>query len=253
MRFETFSVEPRKGIMNKKIEWVSTKLLELFFPQRCPFCDGVLGGREKICKSCRKKICYVQEPRCYRCGKGLAQAGEELCKDCQTKHHDFTKGYSLYTYESVKDSLYRFKFHDRPAYASVYAWEVRNHLPELKALEIECIIPVPMYPPKERRRGYNQAGEIAKYLGKELAIPVNRHLLVRKKKTRPMKELGPAERQINLRNAFHIRANDVKLRSILLVDDIYTTGATLDACSRILRASGVQKIYFVTLASGKGI
>lgn len=228
-------------------------LAELFFPPRCPFCDRVIALGSISCKECQKKIRYVRGSVCYQCGKPLSKETAEYCRDCLRVKHHYDRGWALYQYESIKNSLYRFKYHDRPGYAAHYAKDMARRMTILHTLSVDCILPVPMYARKERSRGYNQAKELAKYLSKELEIPWNPRLLRRVKKTKPMKELGPSERQLNLRNAFQIRSNDVKLKSILLVDDIYTTGATIDACSLVLKTQGIEKVYFVALAIGDGV
>ena len=93
------------------------------------------------------------------------------------------------------------------------------------------------------------AAELSKHSG----IPVNRKLIIRKKKTKPQKDLTTQERQNNLKKAFKICPNDVKLSTIVIIDDIYTTGSTIDDMAKLLMASGIQKVYYVALAVGRGI
>lgn len=228
-------------------------LSELFFPRRCVLCDTVLATGEEICEKCQKKIRYVEGPKCYQCGCSVASSETEYCDACKKKKHLYEKGFALYEYESVKDSLYRFKYHDRPAYGEFYAMDLARRIPALRNLRVDFIAAVPMYPGKKRKRGYNQAEVLAKELSKQLKIPYKKGLLKRVKNTNPMKELGPSERQINLQNAFIVPVNDVKLEGVLLVDDIYTTGATVDACTRVLKEAGVKKVYVVSLSIGTGV
>jgi ComF family protein len=106
---------------------------------------------------------------------------------------------------------------------------------------------------EKKDRGYNQAEVFAEAVGSALDIPVLSDWISRCRKTVPQKELGQAERQNNLKKAFKIIRNDVKLNTIVIIDDIYTTGSTIDAVAECARAAGVQKVYFVALAIGKGM
>lgn len=122
----------------------------------------------------------------------------------------------------------------------------------IRQWDVDVIMPVPMYKGKERVRGYNQAALLAGGLGRRMGVAVDCTGLVRVRKTRPMKELNDVERFHNLENAFKIRPNVIKYNHILLVDDIYTTGATIDACTAVLKAAGAKKVYYVSLCIGNG-
>lgn len=123
----------------------------------------------------------------------------------------------------------------------------------IRACRADAFVPVPLHKSRKRKRGYNQAEVLARELSALTGIPVCTDLIGRVKKTAPMKELSAAQRQNNLKKAFKILRNDVKLKTIIIVDDIYTTGSTIDAVSRELKSVGVEKIYFVALAIGRGI
>jgi ComF family protein len=120
----------------------------------------------------------------------------------------------------------------------------------IKDIAPDAIIPIPMYEPKRRRRGYNQAEVLSDAIGKECGIPVRDDVIKRVKNTVPMKLLDSRRRRSNLKKAFNISGNDVKFKCIILVDDIYTTGSTIDAVAREFRRIGVERIYFITLAIG---
>ena len=124
----------------------------------------------------------------------------------------------------------------------------------IRGVHPDVIVPVPLHLRRQRSRGYNQAACLAKALGRSLHLPVEEKLVKRVKNTVPMKRLNPAERQNNLKKAFIIGRNDVKLYDrIILVDDIYTTGTTLDEIAALLKAHGVSEVYCVTLACGSGL
>ena len=230
------------------------RILDLLYPPRCPVCDGVLLQGEEVCAECRPKLHYVSGPRCYRCGKTLQEEETEICHDCKNRAHIYNSGLSLYEYESIKDSLYRFKYQGRCEYAGFYGKEIAGHLgSRILAWHPDAIIPVPLHKKKERMRGYNQAELLAEAVGHCLSVPVRGELVRRQRNTVPMKELEPERRQINLKKAFNMTHFDVKLNCIIIMDDIYTTGSTINEMTRVLKAAGVKYVHFITLAVGNGL
>lgn len=228
---------------------------ELLFPPRCPVCDGIVGFRKRgVCGKCEGKLVPVREPWCCRCGKPLRQEEREFCYDCTKKKHYYRRGRAVFTYDSAAQSIYRFKYGRRQEYSDFYGKAAADLLADEKELrKAEALVPVPLHASRMRQRGYNQAALFAKVLGKEWGIPVREDLVVRGRDTQPLKQLNPAQRQNNLKRAFKIIQNDVKLNTIIIVDDIYTTGSTIDAISMEFSRHGVHTVYFITLAVGKGI
>ena len=189
-----------------------------------------------------------------KCGKELGEEEAEYCGDCMRHKHLFDRGRALYAYKSMSDSIYRFKYRGRQEYAAYYAECMAKQLGDwIGRCRPDALVPVPIHSSKRYVRGYNQAEVLAKELGDILHIPVETNLIKRARKTSPMKDLSVSERQNNLKKAFKICCNDVKLSTIVIIDDIYTTGSTIDAMSYELRRAGVKRIYFVTLAIGKGL
>lgn len=237
--------------VGKKIGSICGRLL---YPTRCPICDDIVPEfGEQICLHCIQKLEYITPPRCYQCGKKLLEEEQEYCKDCGGHKHVFEHGRALYEYQSIAAALYRFKYGGRQEYAAFFGQEIANYLGKyIKEIEADGLIPVPMYASKQRCRGYNQAELLAREIGRQMKIPVYSDLIKRIKNTQPLKKLNPEERQNNLKKAFIIAQNDVKLSTIIIIDDIYTTGSTIDEMSRLLRAEGIQKIHFITLAVGNG-
>ncbi len=230
-------------------------LLDLIYPRRCPVCDkAVKPFGSLICEECKTKVIYVRAPYCQKCGKPLKDKRAVFCYDCAHKEHYFDRGMALFAYKSVADSIYRFKYQGRQEYAAYYAQRMACILGKrILALEPDALVPVPIHRDRKRARGYNQAEALAKELGRILNIPVETEFIKRVRKTAPMKELSVGERQNNLKKAFKICYNDVKLSTIIIVDDIYTTGSTIDAIAYQMRQAGIKNIYFVTLAIGNGI
>jgi ComF family protein len=236
--------------------------LSFFFPRRCPVCDKVVPVLELrgerlvkdalIHEGCKKKIEYVKGATCARCGKPLGKSDAEYCGDCMAANHVFDRGYSVFVYRSISGSIYRFKYMGRQEYAYFYAKETARRLgKKLKRLGIEAIVPVPMYAAKERKRGYNQAEVYARQVSEVLGISMRADLVRRVKNTAPMKELDVRGRRNNLKKAFIIPKNAVKYKCVLIIDDIYTTGSTIDEIAHEFRMAGVDRIYFLTLAIGQ--
>ena len=239
-------------------------VLDVIYPRHCPICDGLLpvleinDGRIRtgrmLHKSCARKIRYVTGASCMKCGKPLpsSEKEREYCTDCRRVRHVFDRGYSVFDYRSISGSIYKFKYMGRQEYARFYGAAVKRHLgKELQKLGIDAIIPVPMYKAKEIKRGYNQADIFAEMVGRELEIPVYKNVIKRNKNTLPMKKLDVRGRRNNLKKAFNIARNDVKFKCILIIDDIYTTGSTIDEIAHEFRTAGVSRIYFLTLAIGQ--
>ena len=147
--------------------------LDWIFPPRCPICDTV---REKAgcCESCYTRIHFVRQPFCFRCGQPLFDSEQEYCRDCMKHTKTFAGNRAVFRYDDVtKNSLSRFKFHNRREYAAFYAGEMlRIYGEELLALSLDAVIPVPVHARKKRHRGYNQAALVAKEIAKVLEVEV---------------------------------------------------------------------------------
>ena len=243
----------KESMEKKKYAWKEGGL-SIFFPRRCPICDEVIGYGEKICDACAEKVLYVTEPSCKKCGKQLENERQEYCGDCSRKKHYYEQGKAVFSYQKdMKLSMYRFKYAGRREYADFFAEEaIKRYGKWLAQRKIEVIIPVPMHASKKRSRGYNQAEVFARALGRTMAIPVDGKLVIRIKNTKPQKSLNDKQRKDNLKGAFQVRTNIVKYSKILLVDDIYTTGATVDAIAELLKKSGAKEVCFLSICVGEG-
>ncbi len=225
------------------------------FPPRCPICDNIVSLLDVgVCLSCIKKIKYVEKPRCLKCGKHITESEKEYCEDCCSRTHVFSQGRALYEYKDVAKAIYRFKYGGRRDYAGVFGEEMAFYLGDyVRSLKPDGLVPVPMHPRKERKRGYNQAVLLARSLGKAMEIPVYENLVKRVRNTKPLKLLNPEERLNNLKKAFILTENGVKLSTIIIIDDIYTTGSTVDTLAGLFLEHGVKSVYFVTLTIGETI
>jgi len=203
-----------------------------------------------ICPSCRDKLKYIEGNVCLKCGKPVA-SGEEWCDDCEKNAHVFTKGAALYRYECIRQSIYRIKYEGRREYLDFFADEIVRRLgQQIRFWDADAVIGVPLYKSRYRKRGYNQADVLASKIARKTGIPFYKNLVLRVKNTAPQKGLDVQERQNNLKKAFIIGQNVVKLKTIIVIDDIYTTGSTIDAVAGVLKDAGVLHVYFITLAIG---
>ena len=222
------------------------------YPRHCPVCDEALRGNALICGECANVPRMVARPRCMKCGKHIETNDKLLCGDCKDQKRAFESGVALFEYDSVKDSVNAFKNEGRRDYAEYFGTRMAEELGGIiKGYSPDVLVPVPLHRMKERKRGYNQAELLAKVISKKLGIPVDSTMICRVKSGKEQKKLSDDERQNNLSGAFHMRQNDVKL-SVVLVDDVYTTGSTVDEVARTLLAGGVERVHFVTLAIGSG-
>ncbi|MDY3747991.1 MAG: ComF family protein [Lachnospiraceae bacterium] len=251
-------------------------LMDILYPRRCPVCHDILKLSEgPVHSACQAKLKYVQEPVCYRCGKPVLTGDDEYCSDCMARRHYYESGHAVWVYDALmQKSIAMYKYHGAKEYADFYAQQMAAMYGSwIKSLNPDVLIPVPVHWKKKCQRGYNQAELLAKRLGMHLHFPVDTKYLVRGQWTKPQKTLTPAQRYENLKNVFYIKKykkrklltqNTIKkLRSlktfktrktkypvVLLIDDIYTTGSTIDACASVLKAAGTERVYYLSLCIG---
>ena len=228
------------------------KCLGILYPQTCYFCGKVC--KTHICKECEGKVTYIHEPICKKCGKPLRYEEKEYCTDCAEKDFYYEQGRSVWLHAgNVPWSIYQFKYHNRRIYGEFYAEELfRLYGDLMRKWMIDTIIPIPLHRRRRRTRGYNQAELVARHLGKLANLQVDTKSVIRVNYTRPQKELSQKERQKNLRNAFRVTKHWKPGKNILLIDDIYTTGSTINSVAEVLKEKGAQKVWFLTISIGQG-
>ncbi len=237
---------------------IRKKLTRMLYPIRCPICEKLPPKNQLICPACFSSISFVEQPYCYSCGKPLERSEQEYCFDCTKNPKSFTRGFSLAVYNAVtKPSLSAIKYKNRRQHLDFYVQEtIATYGSLFLALHLEAILPVPIHPKRMKKRGYNQAALFAHTLGGQLRIPVYDSLLIRTLNTLPQKNLSPEKRLENLQKAFALHpaleSGQLPFQSVLLVDDIYTTGATMEAITRILKQAGVSHVYIFSICIGKG-
>lgn len=192
-----------------------------------------------------------------KCGKAV-KAEEEYCFDCKEKETTFLCGRSVFLYDNnMKRSISRFKYQGRQEYAEYYIQEMHRIMGEwIRQLQPDALMPVPIHKERFRVRGFNQSELLAKGLGELCDVPVITDFLIRTKNTLPQKELSDKERMQNLWQAFETTDINEKLykmpKCVIIIDDIYTTGSTLEACSRMLKQKGIERTYFLCVCIGHG-
>ncbi len=196
----------------------------------------------------------IREPRCKKCGKPLEQEEEEYCQDCRSRRHYFEQGAGIFPYNQImRESVMKCKYGGRREYLDYYGqMMVRYGGKYLRRWKPQAVVPRPRHKTPRRPRGFNQSDCLARILGSQFGLPVYSHMLEKVRKTRTQKSLGEKERRRNLQGAFSTGPQFVPLQRVLLVDDVYTTGGTVDAAARCLKKAGVKRVYVLTLCTGKG-
>ena len=240
-----------KGII-KYMKEAGNALLSLLYPHTCPFCGVVT--KEPMCSKCADRIRPVAEPKCKKCGKPISSEKQEYCYDCTRTSHFYDRGFGLWLHQGqVKKSIYKYKYYNHRIYSQFYAGQLADiYGPVIHQWNIDLIIPIPLYKKRRRQRGYNQAELVARELGKILSIPVDAKNLQRLRNTAPQKQLEMKKRKSNLMHAFALKREFIPVSNVLLIDDIYTTGNTINSAARVLKHEGVQKVYFLTISIGQG-
>lgn len=245
-----------RGLRNWLMRAVSV-CVDALYPRRCPVCGRIPAPGDAICcPSCFLKLSFVASPVCQKCGKEIISPDAEYCQDCIRRPRTFEYGIALLNYnEAAARSIAAIKYKNKREYLDFYGGLAAERCKkQLLGMKADGLIPVPIHPSRRRKRGFNQAELLAERMGQELGMPVFSEWLVRVKKTDPQKELGPSDRLKNLSGAF--LADPEKRPSgverVILVDDIYTTGSTMEACTRALHAAGIKKVFFFVLCIGQG-
>lgn len=218
--------------------------LDFLFPRRCVGC-----GKEGdfLCHSCRQSLSEIKPPTCPRCG--IPQPKQTLCQGCANRKTEIYGIRSPYRFDGVmREAIHQLKYQNLRALAVPLA-ELLNEYLTRNPLPAEVLIPVPLHQRRLRERGYNQSSLLARELGKLASLPVLEGCLIRRLYASPQARTGNVEeRRNNVTNAFICRDRRVEDRQILLIDDVSTSGATLDACASALRDGGATSVWGLTLA-----
>ena len=221
-------------------------MLDFALPPRCPGCGAITGEPHRFCLDCWRSLTFLGDPCCARCGLPFAYpgGGEAECAGCLAEPPAFDRLRAAVAYGDVSRQVaLKLKYSGRPGLAETLAHFMMRHVRpgEGEAL----LVPVPLHRWRIWKRGYNQAALIASALSRRTGLPAGLDLLGRTRATPPLKGLGRRERARVVRGAFKVppRARDrLAGRKILLVDDVYTSGATAAACARALKRGGAASV-----------
>ncbi|MFC1929232.1 ComF family protein [Chloroflexota bacterium] len=218
--------------------------LNLLFPQRCVGC-GQEG--EFICCSCRSSLPRMMPPLCPRCGR--PQPGGILCSSCVSWQAEIDGIRSPFRFDGVmRQAVHQLKYKNLRALAILLAQLLNEYL-ITNPVPGEVLVPVPLHPKRLRERGYNQSGLLAKELGKLTDLPVVDDCLVRERHTPPQARTSTVdERQRNVADAFACSDRRLRGKRVLLIDDVSTSGVTLDACATVLKAAEAASVWGLVLA-----
>lgn len=221
-------------------------LLDLLFPPRCVGCQR---EGEWFCAACRSQVEMIPLPICLRCGHHLP-AGQS-CGFCHTFRIDAIRSVAYFD-GALREAIHQLKYGGACVLADPLGQMLAEYVRQ-NPMAADLAVAVPLHPQRLRERGYNQSQLLAGYLAHQLHIPSSSSVLQRVRHTRSQVGLDGQERQANVAEAFAAEADQVRGRNILLIDDVCTTGATLEACNAALKAAGARAVWALTLARARGI
>ena len=232
---------------------LAARAMDVLFPPQCLRCRALVEGSGNLCGDCWREVSFVTEPHCACCGLPFAHdVGEAaLCGACAAAPPSYTRARAVMVYnDASRDLVLGFKYadatHAAPSYGRWLARAGRTCL-----ADADMLVPVPLHWMRLFRRRYNQAALLARALSKETGIPVSPRALVRRRRTPPLGRLSREARRQRLSGAIAINpkhAPDLKDRNVVLVDDVMTTGETVEACAGQVLRAGARSVDVLSLA-----
>jgi ComF family protein len=230
-----------------------TRLLNLLFPPRCPSCREDVAAPGALCGVCWKALSFIAAPMCAICGHPFEfSLGEQAeCGECMRRKPAYAKARAVLRYdEHSSRPITGFKFSDRTVLAPMFGdWLARagaEFLPRADAL-----VPVPLHWRRLLWRRYNQSALLAHAVSRKTGLTVLPDILTRRKRVKPQAGLTRRQRLINMRGVFAVhprRKASIAGKRLVLIDDVITTGATLNHCAKALLKAGASEVYVLTLA-----
>lgn len=235
--------------------------LDWLYPPRCRSCrDRIVGQDEEcFCLACQKKIRTVSHPLCTKCGRPFLDASgdDHLCGTCLVRSPHFVSARAWACYpvgenegQPLREVVQRFKYGRKVSLGKPLGrLMASSHSEFFTGCSLDLIIPVPLHQKRLRWRGFNQAVILAREVSRLWHVPMDPLILLRARETPPQTQLDEEERRKNVRGAFSLNPEkSVQGKSLLLVDDVYTSGATVNECSRTLIRAGAKEVHVLTLA-----
>jgi ComF family protein len=230
------------------------RLFQFFLPSQCACCGTFLEeGQSGLCTECFALTRLIDPPFCSVCGAPFVSplGVSHICGGCQVRKKHFTTARAVAYYEGpLQETLHRWKYRGRisltPFLGRWMAERLRWYWTDPR---FELLIPVPLHVKRLRNRGFNQALLLTRELSRWTRIPYEKRVLLKRRVTVPQVDLSGAEREREIRGAFTVPdSGPIEDRSVLLVDDVYTTGATVNECAKVLLAAGARRVDVFTLA-----
>ncbi len=223
-------------------------LLSNLFPSRCIFCQQTAAQAFDVCQNCYQALPY-NDVCCVRCALPLAEDNNHsvLCGRCIQKLPAFDYVHSLFRYEDdVIGLVHQLKFNEKISFARSIGEMLLRYFSGTGE-KPDCLLPVALHQSRMRQRGFNQSIEIARVLAKKLAIPIEHSAVVRQRSTVTQTGLNAKQRQKNIRGAFSV-AEPLDYKHVLIVDDVMTTGATVNELAKLLKKNNVERVGVLSIA-----
>ncbi len=241
------------NLVKLKLIWGS--LVDIIYPRYCQICSSSIddSSHDGVCASCLEKINVNVSPFCKKCGSCLrgVKTAKDSCSKCRHKQYYFDRAMSVCEYAGIaRKCIQLFKYKRKLKIGRNLSIIMLAFLKEHFNVEsIDLITAVPLHKSKLKERGFNQAEILAEYIRLNLNLPACFDNLKRVRKTLSQYQLPPEKRQMNISGAFDcIDKAFFTDKAVLIVDDIFTTGATLNECSRVLKNAGAKRVYTLTVA-----
>ncbi len=227
---------------NETINSIKLYMLDILFPNRCPLCGEFIKWNELCCKNCGDNAVFANDIICRGCG-------QEKCR-CGKSVYSFDSVYAAFFFDGdgVRSAIYRFKHTGEPNLAELAAMDCVKHMSADSVPKPDIVVPVPMGRKKQRKRGHNQAEIFGKCLSKRLDIPIRRDILFKYDTDDEQHRHTERERKERVRELFRRGKYDLSGKSILLCDDVMTTGSTLNECGSILKDMGAESVVAAVCA-----
>lgn len=229
-------------------------LLDVILPPVCHICHSFIPNAEKlhICPGCREKLPQITSPICSICGIPFNCAGgDHCCSACLTDppHYDSARAALLYD-GAVRDMIHSFKYNRRRHLCQPLSLLAIERMSDfLHECKTDIIVPVPLHRTRLRQRGFNQAVLLGSKMSRGLGIPMLPDVLARTRKTEPQVELSASERRLNVKDAFSVKKHQMLTgKRIMLLDDVITTGSTMNECAKELKKAGAEIVIALTIA-----
>ena len=239
--------------LGKEFKLYVRTLARLLYPPACAICRiPLLIEENHVCNDCNDCIEAVHPPACVRCTQPLPPYGQNssLCQSCKSTRPHYTQGFTLVLYqESTRTIFHQIKYGKKPWLLNIFSERLKGFASRLDMNHYDLFVPVPLDPKRERDRGFNQSKLIAQILKRYTKSPICvESVLMKKKKTNPQSRLRRLERLDNLNNAFAVR-NRKRLdgKRVLVVDDVFTTGSTVNECAKELKKAGAERVDFLAI------